>query len=182
MMNEIKKTPAILFMLIVLVLDQVTKTLIRVNMELYSSIDVLGKTLRLSHVVNDGAAFSISLPNPTYNRIFFIGTSVLALGFIIYMLIKATHRIQVIAFGLVMGGAIGNLIDRIMFGHVTDFIDADFPDFIMHRWPVFNIADSAIVIAMILIVIDVVFIKDTLPEYKESNQILNINENSPEKG
>lgn len=158
---NIKKIYALWIMLIVLILDQLTKVLVRSRMELYSSIDLIGKTLRLSHVENDGAAFSLSLPNPSYNRIFFIIVTLIALGFVLYLLYKAVHRIQVFAFGLVLGGAIGNLIDRIRYGRVTDFIDADFPDFIMQRWPVFNIADSAIVIAMVLIIIDVIFFPDT---------------------
>ncbi len=158
--QPLNKVYALWIMITVLILDQFTKILVRANMDLHSSKPIIGDLLRLSYVENDGAAFSLSLPNPAYNRIFFISVSILALIFIIYLLYQATHRIQIVAFGLVLGGAIGNLIDRIRFGSVTDFIDADFPDFIMHRWPVFNIADSAIVIAMGLIIFDMFFIRD----------------------
>ena len=61
---------------------------------------------------------------------------------------------------MILGGAIGNLTDRIIFGSVTDFIWCDFPDFIMQRWPIFNIADSSIVIAMILLFISTIFLKN----------------------
>ncbi|MDD2361314.1 MAG: signal peptidase II, partial [Syntrophaceticus schinkii] len=71
--------------------------------------------------------------------------------------------IQVIAFGLVMGGAWGNLIDRVLYGGVTDFINVDFPDFIMERFTIFNIADSAIFIAVTLLIIDMLFVKDAPP-------------------
>ena len=70
---------------------------------------------------------------------------------------KTNSHLEIAAFSLILGGAIGNLVDRILIGSVTDFIWWDFPDIIMHRWPVFNIADSAIVIAICLLLIEIVF-------------------------
>jgi signal peptidase II len=61
------------------------------------------------------------------------------------------------SYSLIIGGAIGNLIDRLAFGSVTDFFDVDFPDFLMERWPVFNIADSSIVIAITILLIYTIF-------------------------
>ncbi len=61
---------------------------------------------------------------------------------------------------MILGGAFGNLIDRIFFGGVTDFIWWDFPDFIMERWPVFNIADSSIVVAICLLVVYYLFFRE----------------------
>ncbi|MCD8479289.1 MAG: signal peptidase II [Candidatus Cloacimonetes bacterium] len=160
-MDKINKAPALLVMMIILVADQFTKVLVRMNMELYHSIPVLeklfGDTFMLTHVNNTGAAFSIGFSSDVVNRVFFISTTVLALIFIIYLLYQSTHRIQVLAFGLVMGGALGNLIDRVLYGGVTDFINVDFPDFIMQRFPIFNIADSAIFIAVCLLIIDMFF-------------------------
>nr|MBP7310282.1 signal peptidase II [Candidatus Cloacimonadota bacterium] len=131
--------PAWLIMMSVLVLDQLTKTLVRINMELNESLPLLkgifGDTFMLAHVHNTGAAFSIGFKSDLVNRWFFIATTILAVAFIIYLLYKAEHRLQVVSFGLVLGGAIGNLIDRIIFGGVTDFFSADFPDFIMQRFP-----------------------------------------------
>lgn len=162
--SRLSTKPAWLIMLIILVLDQLTKLLIRTRMELYDSIPVLpklfGDTFLLTHVQNTGAAFSLSPFTPSVNRIFFIIITILAVIFVIYLLRRSAHRIQVYAFGFVLGGAIGNLIDRIRFGGVTDFIDCDFPDFIMQRWPIFNVADSAIFIAMTLIIIDMIFIHE----------------------
>lgn len=163
--------PAFLIMLALVVLDQLTKLLIRLNMELYESIpvlkDIFGDTFMLTYVQNTGAAFSLSPFTPAVNRIFFIVVSILAVCFVIYLLYRSAHRIQVVAFGFVMGGAIGNLIDRIRFGGVTDFIDCDFPDFIMQRWPIFNVADSSIFIAMTLIIIDMIFIHDRVSPAEE---------------
>jgi len=163
-MTYIKRYPAYLIMLIILLADQLSKLLVRMNMQMYESIPLLekifGDTFMLTHVNNTGAAFSIGFSSDLVNRIFFISTTVLALIFILYLLYQSIHRIQVLAFGLVMGGAVGNLIDRVFYGGVTDFINVDFPDFIMQRFPVFNIADSAIFIAVCLLIIDMFFIKD----------------------
>lgn len=164
MKTKLKIAPAYLIMMIVLLTDQITKLLVRVNIELYDSVPVLadlfGDTFLLTHVNNTGAAFSIGFSSDVTNRVFFIATTCLALIFIVYLLHHSTHRIQVVAFGLVMGGALGNLIDRILLGGVTDFINVDFPDFIMHRFPIFNVADSSIFIAVCLLMIDLFFIKD----------------------
>lgn len=164
-MGKPKKYPAFIIMAAVILLDQLTKILIRHNILLGSWITVgekwFGDTFQIAHLQNTGAAFSLSLPNPLWNKAFFVGTSVLAVIFILWLLKHATHKIQVVAFGLVLGGAIGNnLIDRLIFGAVTDFISVDIPNVIrgMDRFPVFNVADSAIFTAMCLLIIDMIFL------------------------
>ncbi|MCB5259397.1 MAG: signal peptidase II [Candidatus Cloacimonetes bacterium] len=163
-MRNINTSYAYLIMGLILILDQISKVLVRTFMHMYQSIPILksvfGETFMLTRVNNTGAAFSIGFSSDQTNRIFFIITTVLALIFILYLLYQSIHRIQVIAFGLVLGGALGNLIDRFLFGGVTDFINVDFPDFIMQRFPIFNIADSSIFIAVCLLIIDMIFIKD----------------------
>ncbi len=152
-------------MAVVIVLDQLTKYLVRKSIPRGSWITIrenwLGDFLQIGHLENNGAAFSLSLPNPEWNKAFFIIVSVLAVIFILFLLSRATHRIQVAAFGLVLGGAIGNnLIDRPILGAVTDFISFDIPNLIrgMERFPVFNVADSAIFIAMCLLIFDMIFL------------------------
>lgn len=154
-------------MLIIILMDQLSKYLTRSYLALGQSIDVWGSFLRLTHLQNTGAAFSLSLPNQSYNRCFFIIVSIFATALIIYMLFKALHKLQVWAYGLILGGALGNLIDRIIFGGVTDFVDFDIPDMLgMQRFPVFNIADSAIFCGMVLLIVDIIFIsgKQKAPE------------------
>lgn len=172
-MTQIKKYPAFIIAAVVLILDQLTKILVRRLIVPYHSIPILdnlfGETFMFTHVTNTGAAFSIGFPNPAVNRVFFIITTLIALGFIIYLLMESTHRIQIVAFGLVMGGAIGNLADRVIFGGVTDFIDVDFPDFIMERFPVFNIADSAIFISVCLLIIAMFIVKEHTPPKDEES-------------
>jgi len=160
-------------MAVALVLDQITKILTRAFTQVGESHIVLGnlfgETFRFTHLNNTGAAFSMSLGNPLTNRLFFIAASLLAIGFIIFLMYHATHRIQLWAFGLVLGGAIGNLVDRIFLGGVTDFIDVDIPRILgMERFPVFNIADSVIFIAMCLLIIDMIFVKDKAVPQEET--------------
>jgi signal peptidase II len=144
---------------IIVLLDQFVKIAIKATLPLYHSKHILGEYLMLTHVQNTGAAFSISLGTPQFNRYFFIIMMVFAIGFVIYLMYKSTNNLQRISLSLIIGGAIGNLIDRVLFGYVTDFLDADFPDIIMQRWPVFNIADSSIVIAMGLLILDMLIHK-----------------------
>lgn len=158
-MKKINTRPAWIVMIVVIILDQITKYLTRAHLALGEYVDIWGSFLRFTHLQNTGAAFSLSLPNGSYNRIFFIATTLLATVLIFYLLYKATHKLQVWAFGLVLGGALGNLIDRIIRGGVTDFIDFDIPDmFGMQRFPVFNVADSSIFIGMVLLIIDILFV------------------------
>jgi signal peptidase II len=163
-MAKPKTYPAFIIMAAVILLDQATKIIVRSLIPLGDWVTVgqkwFGDTFQICHLQNNGAAFSMSLPNPVWNKVFFISASVLAVIFIIWLLRKATNRIQVFAFGLVLGGAAGNnLIDRPIFGAVTDFISVDIPNIIsgMDRFPVFNVADSAIFIAMCLLIYDMLF-------------------------
>jgi signal peptidase II len=126
-------------------------------MALHEVIKITDSFFWLTYVENTGAAFSMSFGSELFNRIFFIVVSVLIILLIIYMSKKSDSKTEQVAFAMIIGGAIGNLIDRILIGSVTDFIWWDFFDLIMERWPVFNLADSAIVVAVVLIVIKAVF-------------------------
>ncbi len=170
--SYLKPNISYLLMGIILLLDQLSKILTRVFTDIGDSYRIFGsmfgETFRFTHLNNTGAAFSISIGSALANRLFFIAASLLAIGFIVFLMYHATHRIQLWGFGLVLGGAIGNLVDRIFLGGVTDFIDVDIPRvFGMDRFPVFNIADSAIFIAMCLLIIDMLFVKDKIvpPEH-----------------
>jgi len=136
--------------ILIVLIDQTTKFFVRnfINFGSDNIIKITDKFFWLTHVQNTGAAFSISFGNLIFNKIFFITFTLVAIFIIIYVSKNSKSKIEQFAFALILGGAIGNLIDRIIFGSVTDFIWWDFPDFIMERWPVFNIADSSIVIAL----------------------------------
>jgi len=130
--------------LIVVVLDQLTKFLIRTNFKPGESVSIIKNVFHLTYVTNTGAAFSIF---QGFNS-FFIIFLVIVIGVIIYYIknIKENEKRMQLAIGLFLGGTIGNLIDRVSIGAVTDFLD-------FRIWPVFNIADSAVTISVILLII-----------------------------
>ncbi|MDN5322279.1 MAG: signal peptidase [Clostridia bacterium] len=134
--------------LIILIIDQGSKYLVKATMVLYESIPVIPNIFHLTYIENPGAAFGL-LAN---QRIFFIVITIIILIAVIYFYrqLKPGQILLKIALGMVVGGAIGNLIDRLRIGMVTDFFD-------FRIWPVFNIADSAIVIGMIYISYQLLF-------------------------
>ncbi|RUM89944.1 MAG: signal peptidase II [Thermodesulfatator sp.] len=128
----------------VLVLDQLSKNLVISRFFLHESVPVIPGFFSLTYIRNTGAAFGILAGQEAWRHIFFQTVSLLALGAIVY-LFWTSRRDALALWGasLVFGGAAGNLIDRIRFGYVVDFLD-----FFLGRyhWPAFNIADSAITI------------------------------------
>jgi len=127
---------------VVIAADQYTKHLVRSNLALYEEWDRHLGPIRIVNVVNSGAAFGI-LQGQTP---FLIVTSILGLGAIVlyYLYPPMDHGIIRIALGMQLGGAIGNLIDRVRLGEVTDFIDVG-------RFPTFNVADSSISISIAVV-------------------------------
>ena len=132
---------------VVLLVDQVSKYLIKTNLPLYESWPEEG-IFRLTHGTNTGTAFGL-FPNQT---ILLIVASLFAIGFLYYFYRTQAlpSRLLRLAIGLQLGGAFGNLIDRIRTGAVVDFIDVGW-------WPVFNLADSSIVIGITLLVGSIIF-------------------------
>jgi signal peptidase II len=153
--------------LLIVFLDQLTKYVVRLTIPLNSEpIKLTPNFFWLTHVQNTGAAFSLSLGSPQFNRIFFIFFSLIVIVILVFMQKRTKIITEKIAYSFILGGAIGNLIDRIFIGGVTDFIWWDFPDFIMERWPVFNIADSSIVVALTLLIVYYIFFEKKKMEDK----------------
>ena len=133
--------------LTVLFIDIISKLLISHFMIVNESIDVINNFLYLTYVKNDGVAFSLL----GGNRVFIIIMCLIILGFIIYYIgNNKINLLDSIGFGLVIGGALGNLIDRVIYGYVIDFIDIYLFDY---NYPIFNIADMGVVIGVIIILI-----------------------------
>ena len=133
--------------LTVLFIDIISKLLISHFMIVNESIDVINNFLYLTYVKNDGVAFSLL----GGNRVFIIIMCLIILGFIIYYIgNNKINLLDSIGFGLVIGGALGNLIDRVIYGYVIDFIDIYVFDY---NYPIFNIADMGVVIGVIIILI-----------------------------
>lgn len=132
-------------------LDQVTKQIVRNHMELGRSIPILGDFFRLTYVENPGIAFGIRVGNHFIFTILSIFACIMIIAYLISQW-KESLRMKM-SLVTILGGAVGNLIDRILHQRVVDFIDVGIRDV---RWPVFNIADSAVVIGMALLVIHVI--------------------------
>ena len=125
-----------------LILDQVSKVWIDTNMSLYESIPVI-PSFSITYAHNYGAAFSFLSDAGGWQRWFFAGlAATISIGIIIWIKrLKPSETLSAISLSLILGGAIGNLIDRVMYGYVIDFLDVYYQSY---HWPVFNIADSAI--------------------------------------
>lgn len=130
----------------VVALDQATKVVASSRLETGESISVLGDFIRLTLVHNTGAAFGL-FPG---SRVPFIIVSVLAIGVVLYLFLRDTYRSawNRTLLGCILGGAIGNLVDRVRLGWVVDFIDVGYGT---ARWPVFNVADSAVTLGVLLL-------------------------------
>ncbi len=135
-----------IYTIIFVFLDQLTKGLVNIYMNLNQSIEIIPNFLNITYVHNTGAAFSIF----EGARWFFIITAIIALNviYIFFIKDKKLKNSEIIIYSLLISGIIGNLVDRILFGYVIDFIDVNIFDF-----AIFNLADSFIVIAVILLLI-----------------------------
>jgi signal peptidase II len=148
-----KKKYCLLFFicLYILSVDQWTKYVIQQRLPLYLRIEVIHGFFNLTHVRNTGGAFGIfGGDKGGFGSLLFMVVSVVAIGILLFLFIKMKEEKEMIyfSFSLVLAGAIGNLIDRLHYGEVIDFLD--FHLFSYH-WPAFNIADSAITIGVILL-------------------------------
>jgi signal peptidase II len=138
----------------VVVADQLTKWLVRRSLELHEYREVVSGLLSLSHVRNRGAAFGIlSDADLPYQAAFFVVLSLAALGAIVmYARQLPEHaRLPQTALALILGGAVGNLIDRVSHGFVIDFVHVYWKQY---SWPDFNVADSAISVGVGLLLLD----------------------------
>ena len=136
---------------IVVVLDQFTKTLVMGMFALNDSHTVTS-FFNIVRVHNTGAAFSFLAGAGGWQRWFFVGLGALAAGFIVWMLRRhGGQRLFSWALALILGGAGGNVIDRLLHGHVVDFIQVHYAG---HYFPSFNIADSAITIGAAFLILD----------------------------
>jgi signal peptidase II len=149
----------LLIVLVVVVLDRWTKRLVARRISLYTHIQIIPGFFRLTHTENTGAAFSMFADSPApWKTALLIGFSVVALVVVSVLLWKnhPSHAVSGVGLALIMGGALGNLWDRLASGRVVDFLLF----YVRHyQWPVFNLADSAIVVGAGLLIVEIVFAK-----------------------
>lgn len=142
---------------LLVVLDQITKFVIQRALVQGQSIDVLPPVVSLVLAYNPGAAFSFLASGSGWQRYFFLVIALVASALIIYMMIKhKSDRFLCFALALVLGGAVGNLIDRALTGAVVDFVLVRWPGGpgLFDPWPAFNLADSCITVGAALLIWD----------------------------
>jgi signal peptidase II len=147
---------------LVVLADQITKALIIKYLPLHKSIPVIAGIFDITHILNPGGAFGLMANMSVIVRtVVFLFISSLAVGLIFYFYIKTPRGYAFLAagFALIFGGAIGNLIDRVRFGVVVDFLDFYIGKY---HWPAFNIADSAITVGIFIFIYHLLFKK--MPE------------------
>lgn len=142
------------FSVILIILDQVTKLWIQATLELGAVIEVTS-FFNLVHVLNPGAAFSFLADQEGWQRHFLSAVAVIASVVILFMMRSSSHRrFAMFCLSGILAGAIGNLIDRLAHGAVIDFLDFYYQTY---HWPAFNVADVAITIGAIGLIIDEIF-------------------------
>ncbi len=153
----------------VLLLDRLAKWSVASNIRPHNSISVIPGCFQLTHVENTGAAFGLFAESTAQWKIgALVSFSIIALMVVSALLWKHSHSLSTTTIGLslILGGATGNLWDRMMTGHVVDFLDFYVGSY---HWPAFNVADSAIVIGAILLVSEIVFAKSGNEAVKSSS-------------
>jgi signal peptidase II len=138
--------------LIALILDQWSKIVIDKSMSLYESI-IISPFFNLTYVRNPGAAFSFLSDAGGWQRWFFAAMALIISGILVVWLyrLKKHETLLAVALALVLGGAIGNLIDRLAYGYVIDFLDVYYQNW---HWPAFNVADMAISLGVFLMLLE----------------------------
>ena len=154
--NSVRGIHFILALFVVL-LDRWTKILVAARISMYDHIQVIPGFFRITHTENTGAAFSLFADSPSHwKTAMLIGFSVIAMIVVSILLWKQSQPLTLtgIALSLILGGAVGNLCDRVASGRVVDFLDVYYKTY---HWPVFNLADSAIVVGASLLVLEIIF-------------------------
>ncbi len=128
--------------IVIFILDRTTKSLVAAQIPYGSEVQLIGHLVGITNVRNSGAAFGVA---PAGAGLFLIASIVVAIGLALYVFRNPGDRWSFGALGLIMGGTVGNGFDRIVNGTVTDFVN-------VHFWPVFNVADSAISIGVVLLI------------------------------
>lgn len=142
---------------LIVVLDQISKAMILAGIEFGRQVDVLPPVFSLVLTYNRGAAFSFLASASGWQRYFFILIALAASALIIYMMLRhKADKFLCFALALVLGGAIGNLIDRFVHGAVVDFLVFRWPGgpALFNPWPAFNLADSCISVGAVLLILD----------------------------
>ena len=128
---------------LVFALDRITKTLVASTVPYGTEVQFLGNLVGITNVRNSGAAFGLA---PAGAGFFLVASLVVSVALIVYVVRQPSDLPADIVLGLILGGSLGNAYDRVLYGTVTDFVN-------VHFWPVFNVADSAISIGVVALIL-----------------------------
>ncbi|MDH5392980.1 MAG: signal peptidase II [Gammaproteobacteria bacterium] len=134
---------------VIIVIDQITKQIADNSLQLYERVSVL-PFFNITLAFNEGAAFSFLSDAGGWQRWFFLVLTLVISSVLFFWLKKSDNKTESLAISLVLGGAIGNFIDRLIFGHVIDFLDVYYKSY---HWPAFNVADMAISGGVMLLIL-----------------------------
>ena len=157
-----------IFCIGILLLDQWTKHRVVLKLPLYRRVKVIQGFFDLTHVRNTGGAFGIfGGEKGGLGSILFVVVSLIAIGAIVFLFfkVKENEKTLALSFSLILSGAVGNLIDRLRYGEVVDFLDFHLSSY---HWPAFNVADSAICIGIGLMALELL-IRDSKRKLKSSS-------------
>jgi len=149
--------------LAVLILDQITKRWIMKIMFYGDSKNIIGNFLQFTYIRNPNSVFGLRVGGAVIST----SLTVIAFIFVMFLFFKADNKFFLVSLSLIIGGALGNLTDRILYIEVIDFIDAGVGRW---RWPTFNVADSFVTIGLILIIIYYIFIDTSHKETEPQNE------------
>ncbi len=136
---------------IILVFDQATKWLVASTLRVHESVTIIESFFQLTHARNPGAAFSLFAQAPaSFRQPFFFVTTLIAVGVLLVLLrrVEASQTLTLVAIAGILGGALGNFIDRLLYGEVIDFLLVHWQQY---YWPAFNVADSCITVGVVLL-------------------------------
>ncbi|MFQ5780813.1 MAG: signal peptidase II [Nitrospiria bacterium] len=143
----------------IIILDQISKFYVQDAFRLHESVSVINGFFSLTYIRNPGAAFGfLADQDGVFRAVFFLTVSVIALSLLVFFFLQTPKEdiSALIAISLLFGGAIGNLIDRLRLGEVVDFLDFYIGQY---HWPAFNVADSAITVGIVLLMLNLFFQK-----------------------
>src|SRR5215471_5303023 len=150
------RLPYALLVVAVLIVDRWTKLLIQKRFELNESVSVIDGLFNITYVRNTGVAFGIfsSINSPAKSILLSLFTAIAAVLVVVYSIRSPVrNRLLQVALGFILGGALGNLYDRISYGYVVDFIEVYFRGY---HWPSFNVADTAISTGVVLLAFEII--------------------------
>lgn len=146
--RELLLKPETAIPIVVLAIDQITKAWVRSSLTVGVPVRIVGDWVRLLYVHNEGAAFGLHVGR--YSAVVFLILAAIASVAVLALYVRtpARHRLERVALALILGGALGNIVDRIRWEQVVDFIEVGAGG---HYWPIFNVADSAVTVGAVLL-------------------------------